>query len=223
MPAKISYSYNKPDHYYSADRDQMVKYIPANVKKILEVGCGFGNFSRLLKDTLNTENWAVEIDEKAAKVASEKIDKVINTDIAQAMAQLPDDYFDCAVFNDVLSCIPDPFSMLSGIKNKLTSGGVIVASIPNVRHWRTLRDLVLRGQWDYREFGILDTAHVRFYTYKSLVKMFDELGYEIVKLEGLNPSRNKGFRILNFLCFNKFWDARYSQFACVVRPKNDEA
>jgi len=218
MPNKISYSYSKPDHYYQATRDKMLKYIPCDVKKTLEIGCGYGYFSKLIKDTFNAESWAIEINEKAAQIACESLDNVIRGDANKSIGQLPDNYFDCVILNDVMGCIADPFSLLENIKRKLTGKGAIVASIPNVRYWRTLRALVFRGQWDYREFGILDTAHVRFYTYKSLIKMFGELGYETIIMEGINPTRNKKFKVVNFLLWNTLWDAKYSQFACVIKP-----
>jgi len=218
MPSKISYSYIKPDYYYQATRTKMLKYIPENVEKTLEFGCGYGFFSKLVKDTFNAECWAVEINDKAAQIASENLDKVIKGDANKSLEKLPENYFDCVILNDVLGCIADPFYLLENIKEKLTSKGVVVASIPNVRHWRNLRALVWRGEWDYRELGILDSAHVRFYTYKSLIKMFQKLGYEIITMEGIHPTRNKKFKVLNFLLWNKLWDAKYSQFACVIKP-----
>ncbi len=218
MPSKISYSYTKPDHYYQATRDKMLKYIPEGVEKTLELGCGYGYFSKMVKDTFNAESWAVEINEKAAQIASESLDKVITCDAVKALKELPDNYFDCVILNDVMGCIADPFSLLENIKKKLTGRGVLVASIPNVRYWRNLRALVWREEWDYRELGILDSAHVRFYTYKSLVKMFQKLGYKIITMEGINPTRNKKFKVVNFLSWNKLWDAKYSQFACVIKP-----
>ncbi len=196
----------------------MLKYIPENVEKTLEFGCGYGFFSKLVKDTFNAECWAVEINDKAAQIASENLDKVIKCDANKSLKKLPENYFDCVILNDVLGCIADPFYLLENIKEKLTSKGVVVASIPNVRYWRNLRALVWRGEWDYRELGILDSAHVRFYTYKSLIKMFQKLGYEIITIEGIHPTRNKKFKVLNFLLWNKLWDAKYSQFACVIKP-----
>ena len=218
MPRKISYSYAKPDHYYEGTRDQMLKYIPEDVEKTLEFGCGYGYFSKLVKDTFNAECWAVEICDKAAQIASESLHKVINDDANNSLEKLPDNYFDCIILNDVLGCITDPFSLLENLKGKLTTKGVIVASIPNVRYWRNLRSLAWRGEWDYMDLGILDSSHVRFYTYKSLIKMFGGLGYEIITMEGINASRNKKFKIVNFLLWNKLWDAKFSQFACVVKP-----
>ena len=47
--------------------------------------------------------------------------------------------------------------------------GAVVASIPNVRNVRTLFDLVLRGRWDYTEYGVLDRTHLRFFTPTSML------------------------------------------------------
>ena len=93
---------NKPVGYYENDREDMLKYIPSGTKKALEFGCGFGGFASLLKEKICQEVWAVEIDKDAARQAANKIDKVINCDASQALDQLPDNYFDCIVFFDVL-------------------------------------------------------------------------------------------------------------------------
>ena len=169
---------NKPKGYYDNVRQDMLKYIPADVKTSLEFGCGSGGFSTLIKDRFRAEAWAVEIDEKSAKTASEKLDKVVHSDAFEAIDKLPDNYFDCIIFFDILEHLVDPYSLLTSVKKKLTSRGVIVTSIPNVRSYRHLVDFVIRGNWDYKDQGILDKTHLRFFTRKSILKMFDKLDFE---------------------------------------------
>lgn len=41
----------KRDDYYQGIRPEMLKYIPSAVKKVLEIGCGEGNFGAFLKKT----------------------------------------------------------------------------------------------------------------------------------------------------------------------------
>jgi len=204
--------------YYNNSRDEMLKYIPHDVKTTLEFGCGCGNFSQLIKNKFNVECWGVEIDRQAAEKASEKLYKIINADAHQALNQIPENYFDCIIFNDVLEHLQDPYSLLRDIKSKLKSSGVIVASIPNVRFWSIIFKLTVHGQWDYRDSGILDKTHLRFFTYKSLVKMFNELNYDLLAIEGLHPTKSFAFKIINALCFNRLKDAEFHQFACVARP-----
>jgi 2-polyprenyl-3-methyl-5-hydroxy-6-metoxy-1,4-benzoquinol methylase len=213
-------SFSKPDNYYGSSKEVMLQYIPATVKRTLEFGCGCGFFSEMVKKQFNAECWAVEINERAAQIASGKLYKVIRSDANDSLAMLPDNYFDCIILNDVLEHLADPFYLLENMKAKLNSGGVAVLSIPNVRFWNHLRAFVWQGEWDYQEAGILDNTHLRFFTYKSLVKLFGGSGYEILTIEGLNPTHNTKFRVLNFLLLNRLWDARYHHFACVIKPVN---
>jgi len=222
VPTDLTNMLNKPDGYYRAMREDMLKYIPEHVKTTLEFGCGFGGFSALVKETFGAETWAVEIDERAAAEAAKRLDKVINTDALESLGQIPDNYFDCIVFLDILEHMVDPYSLLIAMKQKLTSKGVIIASIPNIRYYRTFVDFALHGNWDYVDQGILDKTHLRFFTYKSIVKMFDQLGFEILLIEGIHPTSSRTLRVLNTLLLNRFADVRYIHFACIVRPKIGE-
>lgn len=212
-------SCDKSAEYYENPRKEMFKYIPADVKFCLKFGCGSGNFSESIKNAYNAECWGVEIEVQSANKAADKLHRVINADVFQSLDEIPESYFDCIIFNDVLEHIVDPYSLLKSIKSKLKKQGVVVASIPNVRFWNNLRALAIHGQWDYKEAGILDKTHLRFFTYKSIIKMFNKLDYDIITIVGLNPTQNTKFKIFNALFFNKLSDARYHQFACVVRPK----
>ena len=218
MGSKITYSYIKPSNYYESTRAEMIRYVPGNVRKTLEFGCGCGSFSELVKNAFNAECWGVEMDDRSVEIASEKLYRVIKGDATESLSKLPESHFDCVILNDILEHLDDPFYLLENVKSKLTREGVVIASIPNVRFWNNLRDLVWRGEWDYKEAGILDITHLRFFTYRSLLKMFQNLGYEVLNIEGLKPTHNMKFRILNFLLCNKLWDARFHQFACVIKP-----
>ena len=209
----------KPKGYFEGERSNMLKYIPEGAKTTLEFGCGCGGFSAMVKDKFGVETWAVEIDKEAALQASKKLDKVISTDAFEAMKELPDNYFDCILFLDVLEHLIDPYSLLAAMKKKLSGNGVIVTSIPNVRYYRNMIQVVIKGNWDYQDAGILDKTHLRFFTYKSILKMFEVLGVEVVLIEGINATRNKKLRLLNFLLFNTLNDLKYLQFVTVARLK----
>jgi 2-polyprenyl-3-methyl-5-hydroxy-6-metoxy-1,4-benzoquinol methylase len=198
----------------------MLKYIPDGTRATLDVGCGFGGFSAMVKERFNAETWAVEMDKQAAQEAAKRLDKVINSDVTQSIDELPDNYFDCIIFNDVLEHLVDPYSVLVGMKRKLTGKGVIVASIPNVRYYRNLVNFALKGNWDYQDAGTLDKTHLRFFTYKSILKMFEQLGFEVLVIEGIHATRNKKLRVLNILLFKALEDLKYLRFATVARPRS---
>jgi len=212
-------TWSKPKMYYETYRKEMLRYIPVNVKKTLEFGCGCGNFSELLKKTYGTESWGVEISEESVACARQKLDKVVKGDAIECLDKLPNGYFDVIVFNDILEHLVNPFYLLDNVRYKLTSEGVVVCSIPNVRYWNNLWNLLWEGDWTYTDMGILDITHLRFFTYKTIIKMFEDLGYEILNIEGLYPTKSRKFHVLNFLLIKRLMDARYLLFACVIKPK----
>ena len=106
-----------------------------------------------------------------AKVAKEKIDRVIMGDIERnnLIDYFQQNYFDFIIFADVLEHLKDPWAVLKNVTNFLTSSGFIITSIPNVRNYTTIINLV-KGYWPYRERGIHDKTHLRFFTFKNIKK-----------------------------------------------------
>jgi len=221
MKSNLKSLSDQPADYFSNVRMDMLKYIPQDVHTTLEFGCGFGGFSALLKERFGTESWAVEKEPAVAEQAANKLDRVISSDAASCLAELPDNYFDCIMFFDVLEHLADPYSLLLSSKTKLAAGGAIVASIPNVRYYRTLVDLVMHGNWDYKNHGPLDKTHLRFFTFKSIAKMFRQLGFDVVTLEGIHPTSSRTYKVLNGLLLGLLFDVKYKQFAVVATPRTD--
>jgi 2-polyprenyl-3-methyl-5-hydroxy-6-metoxy-1,4-benzoquinol methylase len=209
----------KPKGYYSQRRSEMIEFIPNGAKRILDIGCGEGVFGEQLKEKLSAEVWGVEVDKTAGAIAQTKYDRVYIGDILKLVDGLPVEYFDCIVFNDVLEHLVDPFGILVRIKNKLIKGGVIISSIPNVRHYSVLKDLLIKKQWKYRDVGVLDKTHLRFFTLRSIIEMFNSLDYYIVTIKGINQIRSRVFSILNVLSFGYLSDTKYLRFVCVAKPK----
>jgi len=199
---------NKPSGYYQSNRNDMLKYIPPDTKTSLEFGCGCFVFSALVKYKFDAETWAVEINEEAAYEAKKVLDKVINSDAAKSLDDIPDEYFDCIILFDILEHLLDPSALLCALKNKLSDKGIIIASIPNIRYYRTFVELVLHGNWDYKDHGILDRTHLRFFTYKSIVKMLKLLNFEILVMEGIHPTSSRTFKILNTVLLYSISDIR---------------
>jgi 2-polyprenyl-3-methyl-5-hydroxy-6-metoxy-1,4-benzoquinol methylase len=204
--------------YYSKTRNEMLEFVPHTVKKVLDIGCAEGEFSLLVKKERDAEVWGIELDEAAASRAREKIDKVLVGDIATLVEKLPNAYFDCIVCNDVLEHLVDPYAVITILKEKLSKDGVVVFSLPNVRHFGNLKNLLLRKDWRYESEGILDKTHLRFFTEKSIRRMFTELGYQLVVMRGLRPIRSWKFTVLDLATLGRLSDARYLQFAGVAKP-----
>lgn len=210
----------KPEGYYDVVRPEVLPFIPEGVSTVLEVGCAGGAFGAQLKDRGAREVWGIEIDESAARRAQGVLDRVLIGDIAALVDDLPDAHFDLAVFNDVLEHLVDPFTVLSKIRGKLSPRGVVVSSIPNIRYYPTFRDLLVHKQWEYQEWGILDSTHLRFFTVDSIRNMYVRLGYKVLRHEGISPLPDPPLKYLlaNLVLRGRFDDMRFLQFVTVARP-----
>ncbi|ABQ26769.1 class I SAM-dependent methyltransferase [Geotalea uraniireducens] len=209
----------KPETYFTHDRQEMLDFIPADAQRVLDVGCGEGTFGCQVKQSRNAEVWGAELDNAAAHIAGQRLDKVLSGDFGQLISELPDGYFDCMIFNDVLEHFVDPFTILFDVKTKLSEHGVVVCSIPNIRYFYTLKRFLFQGEWKYEDAGILDRTHLRFFTQNSLIDMFESLEYDLICIKGINPALSWKFKLLNAATFGFLSDTQYYQFACVAMPR----
>lgn len=210
----------KPSSYFILSRNEMMKYVPSYTEKILDIGCGEGVFGQELKKITKREVWGIEISDQCAEKAKEKLDRVIVGDFEIGEYDLPKNYFDCIICNDVLEHFKDPWSVLRRLKSYLKKNGCVVASIPNVRYYDNIKSLLLRKEWEYASSGILDFTHLRFFTQKSILSMFDECGYSVIKIEGINPmGLSWRLKIAALIIGDLVKDIRYMQFACIAKIK----
>ncbi|MFC1585055.1 class I SAM-dependent methyltransferase [Fibrobacterota bacterium] len=194
----------------------MLAYVPKTSEKILELGCGKGYFAGLVKKNIRAEMWGMEVNDEVAEEAEKIFDKVIIGDLNHEIMNLPSRYFDCVIMNDVLEHLIDPVAVLKAVKGKCRPKAKLVCSIPNVRYYKILFDLIFKKEWKYQEAGVLDRSHLRFFTRRSIIDMFDAVHCNVLKIEGINPIYSKKFALFNALCFGLLSDTIYIQFACVA-------
>ena len=207
-----------PVRHGGLPRQEMVPFIPRAASTVLDVGCSRGLFGATLRRANPALRlFGIEPDPATAEEAAGHYEQV-------TCGFFPDDLpsartFDCIVFNDVLEHVVDPWTMLDRAKQHLATGGRIVASIPNVRHYIVVRNLLLRGRWDYADWGVLDRTHLRFFTRASIEELFDSAAMEIETLAPINPITVRRAALL----VGPFRDMRYTQFAVVARPRSTAA
>ncbi len=205
--------------YFHNQRQEMLKYIPEKAIRILEVGCGEGVFCKAMSRP-DREIWGVEMNSNAAQKAIDVCKFVLEGDFDSIYEQLPKNHFDCVVFNDVLEHMYSPWDAIRKVAELLSPDGVLVTSIPNFRYIDNLiMEVFVRKDFMYRpEGGILDDTHIRFFTSKSILRMFREQGYEIIEHEGIDPCKSRKEKMVVNLSFGFLKDARYKQFATVAKP-----
>lgn len=147
--------------------------------RILEVGCGCGTtLLRIRYMNPQAEIYGVELCQGSAKIAA-KLMPVSAENIETMELKFPENYFDYIIFGDVLEHLQNPWQVLEKMKCYLKADGYFLASIPNIAHYSILYDL-LNGKWQYQEAGILDKTHLRFFTWQTIIDMFQGAGYKIV-------------------------------------------
>ena len=126
----------------------------------------------------------VELDPTMAEIARGHLDVVVMGDINEVLERrsLGDATFDCIVLADVLEHLVDPWTTLQHLTGRLEPSGVIVASLPNVRHYTTLLSLLFTKRWPYRDRGIHDRTHLRFFAQRNVVELFAGAGLTIRSL-----------------------------------------
>jgi 2-polyprenyl-3-methyl-5-hydroxy-6-metoxy-1,4-benzoquinol methylase len=208
---------DKKDTYYGHDRNEIFPYIPENLQTALDIGCGNGAFGSLLKAKRSCTVWGIEPNSVAAVAAEKKLDRVINGLFSKDMPELASEKFDAIFFNDVLEHLIEPGETLIDCKNLLNVNGCIVASIPNVRWYPVVLSLLRYRDFKYEEAGVMDKTHLRFFTLKSMYRLFEDSGYRVVKAVGINKTTDfKYFNILNFLLFKSQEDMKFPQFVIVA-------
>lgn len=211
--------------YPNSARTELIEFLPKQYQTVLEIGCGTGGFKQSLNHDI--EIWGVEPNELASQHAELKGYKVVTGYYNDVESQCPDHYFDLIICNDVIEHMVVHEKILMDIQKKMKPNATLVGSIPNIKHYLVLFELLFKRDWNYKETGVLDKTHLRFLTEKSLKRTFEECGFTVEKFVGINGIKywftlKSIFKFLFFhLSFGLFKDTKYQQFAFSIKPKVD--
>lgn len=206
------------DEYYSRERPELLELIlsTGGIQSVLDIGCGFGYVGRALKGRGAGLVEGVELNPRAASEAMHDLDRVLVGSIEDENLMESLSRYDCIICGDILEHLVDPWATLTHLRSHLRQDGRIVASLPNIRYFKVMYDLVFRGIWEYRAEGILDQGHLRFFTKKEITKMFSQAGYKISLMQN-NYSASKYNAVFNKLTFGLFKELFTFQFLLVAK------
>ena len=170
---------------YMAQRSDIEKLVFPNTRSVLDVGCSTGTLGAAIKARTGAQVFGIELSQEMAQVASAHLDKVFVGDAAEIILQgkIQDLKFNTIIFADVLEHLADPWAVLEGAVKYLDQDGTIIASIPNIRHISTLYSLVVKGYWPYRERGVHDKTHLRFFTKRNIFELFENADLSIDRIK----------------------------------------
>jgi 2-polyprenyl-3-methyl-5-hydroxy-6-metoxy-1,4-benzoquinol methylase len=166
---------------YIGRRKDLLALVNGTPARVLEVGCALGATGGYLKAQHGCSVVGVEIDERMAEHARAQLDAVHVGDLNRTtlLELVGDQRFDLILLGDVLEHLIDPWTTLAHARSLLSDSGRIVTSLPNISHVTTLASLVFTQRWPYRERGLHDRTHLRFFTRKNLVELYAQAGLVI--------------------------------------------
>ena len=169
--------------YFDRARREVLPHLPARCARLLELGCGTGATVEAVR-AARAVAWAggVELDPEAAEQARAQLDRVWEADVERTAfeAEIAPGSLDLVLCLDILEHLVEPWDVVRRLGPLLAPGGRLIVSVPNVRHWRFVWRLLVHGDFHYREAGILDRTHLRFFTRETAAELATSGGLRLV-------------------------------------------
>ncbi len=161
------------------DLTHIKQWIPRH-SKVLDLGCGDGEFLRLLRDERGIIGTGIEIDLAQLSAAVARGLNVLQQDLDSGLPNFPDNSFDTVVMAHALQALHHPHRALENI---VRIGSEAIVTFPNFGHWRCRLHLGLFGQMPVSRvmpYSWYDTPNIHFCTVKDFETLCDQLNIEIV-------------------------------------------
>lgn len=178
-PAPGTTRYSIPiDLTNEGDSRARVLHMVRPARTVLELGASVGLMTEIMHDW-GIAVTAVEIDPEAEPILRGVAARVVIGDLddPQTLKPLGDEQFDVVLASDVLEHLKDPLRCLRQAVHHMKPDGRVIVSIPNFAH-ADVRLALLAGDFDYRDMGLLDRTHIKFFTRSSLETFLRDAGLE---------------------------------------------
>lgn len=152
--------------------------------RVLDVGTWNGFLGRELARR-GHQLFGVEKDPHRASEAAGFYCELFVGDV-ETLPDLPGAPFDVILCGDVLEHLREPLQVLKHLVCYLRPGGRLFVTVPNVA-FIACRLALLFGVFHYRDRGIMDRTHLRFFTKATLGQLLREAGLAVDSIKGLPP------------------------------------
>lgn len=179
-PEKHTYDYVVPLDSQTAP--VFVTELVGKDKRVLEIGCGPGSITKMLKHIGGCRVTGIEVDPAAIELARAHCEALYSQDLNAE--NWPDvlgqhEPFDVVVAADVLEHLYDPWRTLRQMAGLIGRDGSIVVSLPHAGHAALIASLV-NNDVAYHDCGLLDRTHIRFFGLRNIEQMFAQAQLKIV-------------------------------------------
>lgn len=167
--------------------DLIRHYTHLHGMRILDVGCGLGTYVKKLR-AFSEKVYGVDIDPDKVAQAQEELEH-IHLAPAEALP-FPDAYFDVVLLHEVLEHVADDRQAVCEAYRVTKVGGRMVVFVPNRLYPFETHGVYWRGEYRFGNIPLVNylpdllrnrlCPHVRAYTRRSLLRLFNGLPYQIV-------------------------------------------
>ncbi len=148
--------------------------------RVLDLGCGNGEFLALLRKERHVQGTGIEIDEASITEAIGRGLNIIEQDLDAGLSNFPDQSFDVVVMAHALQAVHFPDQVL---EEMLRIGRECVVTFPNFGHWRCRLHLSTRGRMPVSRFmpyNWYDTPNIHFCTVRDFETLCRHRGIRIL-------------------------------------------
>lgn len=148
--------------------------------RVLDLGCGNGEFLALLRERRDVRGIGIEIDTAAITEAIGRGLNIVGQDLDAGLANFPNRSFDVVVMAHALQAVRFPEQVL---EEMLRIGREGVVTFPNFGHWRCRLQLSMRGRMPVSRFmpyTWYDTPNIHFCTVRDFEILCRQRGIRIL-------------------------------------------
>ncbi|HUP62606.1 MAG TPA: class I SAM-dependent methyltransferase [Thermoanaerobaculia bacterium] len=147
---------------------------------LLDLGAAGGELGSALRDHFDrTIGFEYNVD--CVGELKGRFDAIVISDL-ERVKRLPANAH-AIVLADVLEHLRSPAAALRLVRESLRDDGHAFISVPNIANI-TVRLGLLFGIFEYRDRGILDHTHLRFYTLRTIRREIESAGFRILAVRG---------------------------------------
>lgn len=156
--------------------NKVLKYV-GHDRHVLELGTASGVMTRAMHERGCIITGVERVPARAERAAPycERM-LVADLETLDFSTTFADTRFDVLVAADVLEHLHDPWSLLEKARHVISTDGYLVISVPNIAHAVITAGLI-SGRFDYRDKGLLDHSHLRFFTRAGIQDMLLGTGW----------------------------------------------
>jgi methionine biosynthesis protein MetW len=159
--------------------------------KVLDLGCGDGEFLQMLQKQYQVDGLGLEIDPIDINKALSRGLNIIEQNLDKGLANFPDQSFDTVVMAHALQAVHYPDRILDEM---LRIGRQCVVTFPNFGHWRCRVYLGTRGRMPVSKsmpFSWYDTPNIHFCTVQDFEQLCHDKGIKILEREMVGNTERK--------------------------------